>query len=563
MNKKSIQCPRCFRDLTVDLTREFCFCEFCGEKIELSGYNEIEKYNRKEKRVEEFVIGGIGTDNQTNSNRAVNKQDTLAYISFIFGIMSILLLCCCVGWLFGIVGIAAGIIALDRKQKKSFCIAGISLSAVAIVFSLIIGILNIVPKNSTTDYSTTYSPAMILPTTEERTSEEPTTQEITTEEITTEEITEESTKYKVDIDVYCNSNLLFNKYDVVVYIDNDEIGVLEHGANDSYSIELTEGTHEVRFEKEDDYSVDGTTKIIVNDDVRVKYKIKCETTQISTNTTESIPIPINNDDLGEVKVKDVIKKFEDAGFTDIEKKALKDLDGDELNKKSIVTKIAIDGNTNISKETKYFTDSEIVVSYHSAKEVKIGIDSYDLKGQPYEDVKKIFEKKGFVEIKTDTEATGDRLLEKQVAKVTIKDDKTFYENDLMPIDAKVVITYYVFDSSMTTEEKVEKQNDESVLAYVKRGQEYNIYYVIDLKNQTAKYGTSYGEDPSVGAFKEGDNLNDGIDITFYAGTESEYTERVHWHYVNNDSTLILIDANGFEWKFQKTSMSLLPDSFKQ
>ncbi|MBQ4060374.1 MAG: hypothetical protein IJD40_15805 [Lachnospiraceae bacterium] len=58
------------------------------------------------------------------------------------------------------------------------------------------------------------------------------------------------------------------------------------------------------------------------------------------------------------------------------------------------------------------------------------------------------------------------------------------------------------------------------------------------------------------------HITDGINITFYAGTKSEYTERVHWNYENNDSTLILIDANGFDWKFQKTSMSLLPDCFK-
>lgn len=208
------------------------------------------------------------------------------------------------------------------------------------------------------------------------------------------------------------------------------------------------------------------------------------------------------------------------------------------------------------------------------------------KGRNYEEVKADFESSGFTNIKLEKIEdiiTGWLTDDGEVEEVLVGGDSDYSADTWVDAGTEVIIKYHTFkevteekkndstedntekeetSTEEITEESSEDSGDEDILAYVKRGQEYNVYYVIDLKNKTAKYGTSYDEKASEGVFTEGDNLNDGIDITFYAGTESEYTERVHWHYENQDSVLILIDANGFDWEFEKTSISLLPDCFK-
>lgn len=60
----------------------------------------------------------------------------------------------------------------------------------------------------------------------------------------------EEEKYTVKIEIAFIENLFFSKYDVNIFLDNEVIGTLEHGATDIYTIEIEEGEHTLKVEKE-------------------------------------------------------------------------------------------------------------------------------------------------------------------------------------------------------------------------------------------------------------------------------------------------------------------------
>jgi len=50
-------------------------------------------------------------------------------------------------------------------------------------------------------------------------------------------------KYIVQIELECEENLFFSRYDVDIFIDQNKVGTLDHGAIDTYQFELEEGIH--------------------------------------------------------------------------------------------------------------------------------------------------------------------------------------------------------------------------------------------------------------------------------------------------------------------------------
>jgi hypothetical protein len=74
------------------------------------------------------------------------RQDQLAVVSVVFGALSIFTAWCCIGGLFGIVGLTLGLVALGRSkeqggQNRSLAIAGVATSAaglgILILFQLL------------------------------------------------------------------------------------------------------------------------------------------------------------------------------------------------------------------------------------------------------------------------------------------------------------------------------------------------------------------------------------------------------------------------------------------
>lgn len=114
-------------------------------------------------------------------------------------------------------------------------------------------------------------------------------------------------------------------------------------------------------------------------------------------------------------------------------------------------------------------------------------------------------------------------------------------------------------TEVAAETESDRVDSENTVVYVKYGTDYNVYYIIDLDNKVTRYGSDL--DPSVeeGTFAEGDNLADGISVSYNdAETDYEYNESMYLKNADDDSVLILSAEDGEEYEFKKTDMSSVP-----
>ena len=86
--------------------------------------------------------------------------------------------------------------------------------------------------------------------------------------------------YKVTLSVYFVPNLIFSRYDVDIYFDNEKMENLSHGEDYSGTFYAEEGANTLYFYKKDDKSVNGTIKFNVNSDTTISCKLYCYNNRI-------------------------------------------------------------------------------------------------------------------------------------------------------------------------------------------------------------------------------------------------------------------------------------------
>lgn len=104
--------------------------------------------------------------------------------------------------------------------------------------------------------------------------------------VDTQDVQPAGPSYSVQIELECVENLLFSKYDIDVYVDDNNVGKLDHGATRTYPLELEEGSHTLRVTKENSKSVDGTIDFEVSDNITLKYKLACTSDQVKIEAIE-------------------------------------------------------------------------------------------------------------------------------------------------------------------------------------------------------------------------------------------------------------------------------------
>lgn len=90
-------------------------------------------------------------------------------------------------------------------------------------------------------------------------------------------------EYQVDIEVKCNENLIFSKYDVDVYVDDSLEGTVDHGTTETYSSTLKRGTHKIKFVNAEDSSVYSEANVDITKEETVKFEISCSSSEINVN----------------------------------------------------------------------------------------------------------------------------------------------------------------------------------------------------------------------------------------------------------------------------------------
>jgi len=84
-----------------------------------------------------------------------------------------------------------------------------------------------------------------------------------------------------------------------------------------------------------------------------------------SETADGIRVNISSDDLKGENYEDVIANLKSAGFTNIQTKVMQDLITGWLTKDGEVEQVEIDGKKDFSSDSRYKSDVEIIVTYHT------------------------------------------------------------------------------------------------------------------------------------------------------------------------------------------------------
>lgn len=190
-------------------------------------------------------------------------------------------------------------------------------------------------------------------------------------------------EYQVGIEVNCTENLIFSKYNVKIFVDDINLGTLNHGATEKYEERLKRGMHKVKFVNDEDSEVIGETEINILKNSNFKILIYCTSSKI--NVEENKEVIIISEDTSEYigKPSEEIKnKFIDKGFTNIKTKQVSTTE--QSNIEGSVKSVLINGN-NINKDDAFSTSDEVIIYCWKLEELKETITSEQPSTSPSQD----------------------------------------------------------------------------------------------------------------------------------------------------------------------------------
>ena len=170
------------------------------------------------------------------------------------------------------------------------------------------------------------------------------------------------------------------KYDINIYIDDEELGTLDHGVKNTWKTSLTEGAHTIKVCEEGDSSVDGMLTFDITEETRLVYKATCHSNQVELLLEHSESMRLLSD--GETKItdspkgyknkifKEVEQELKAAGFTNIQSTVIRDLTGSWLETDGDIENITIGGKTDFEKGEIISKDTEIIITYHTMELTK-------------------------------------------------------------------------------------------------------------------------------------------------------------------------------------------------
>lgn len=89
-------------------------------------------------------------------------------------------------------------------------------------------------------------------------------------------------EFDVNIEIKCVKNIIFSKYDVETYIDDDYEGTISHGDKETYSLSLTKGKHMINFQSAEDDTLDGKMEVNITKNETIKLRISCSSSGIDS-----------------------------------------------------------------------------------------------------------------------------------------------------------------------------------------------------------------------------------------------------------------------------------------
>lgn len=336
-------------------------------------------------------------------------------------------------------------------------------------------------------------------------------------------------------------------------------------------------------------TIDGTSDFSSKDRFVPEISVK-----IVYHTIPKLKPPISSDEAQQLDYEEIEKQFKEAGFSDISYEELYDLDPDTAESDSKM-EITVNGSGSFSTSTDFPFDSAIKVTKHYTYpkyDVKISVDfTPNLILSRYN----VIFYADNIEQSTLTHGTDSEFaLRLKEGEHSIKfvnvEDASVYGETVLNVTSDVTITYKISchsdniqielidlpvedtapaqtSTSVTEEDEEEpvyystngkstvKNGNSGVYAYKNRGENYNIYYIIDFDDGYV-YSFMDGDVSSTCEklkIDEGD-LNDVVIITYHDGGE-EWSNGLHFKWKNQPDHLILEDSFHNEYDYYCTDLS--------
>lgn len=268
------------------------------------------------------------------------------------------------------------------------------------------------------------------------------------------EAPQEEAGSSVSIAVECEKNFLFSTYDISVFVDGESQGSLDHGSTKTFEMVLYDGSHEIRFANEGDSDVDGSAEFTVDGDTELKYKVKCTSSQIEVEGIGDVFPPVSSSDVLSQYHDEVHRAFEEAGFTNIREDEVRDLSLEQKDRNWLTGNVTIGGQGEFAREDAFLVDDEVVITYHVLSDLRPPASSAELEGKNCEEVQKLFEDAGFINVTTSaTGASGDAGAVSSVRIGGIFGSSSFSADETFPFDSGVDIVFY--EGVSTAEEPAE------------------------------------------------------------------------------------------------------------
>ena len=191
----------------------------------------------------------------------------------------------------------------------------------------------------------------------------------------------------------------------------------------------------------------------------------------------------------------------------------------------------------------------------------------DFKGMNYKEAERILREMGFTSfeyhtVDTENEVAADTLSEIGIRK-WIFGNSDFEKGDTFNADATVIFYTYRYVaptapppvSYSTNDYETAKKGNTGVFSYRDMGSSYDIYWIIDFDEGYVYYFTDGNGDTFCDRLRiDSGTLNTAVTITYHDGGDI-WSYKLHFKYVNQPTTLIMVDQNGFDWVYYTTNLN--------
>lgn len=236
-------------------------------------------------------------------------------------------------------------------------------------------------------------------------------------------------------------------------------------------------------------------------------------------------VPASASDYKYDNYEDVQQSLVSVGFTNITTEILYDIVWG-WTEEGEVDSVSIDSRTDFEEGEVFKQDAPIIITYHMKEEddpSKV-TETEPPKTEPTQAP----EEKEPAEV-VETETANTEIFEPQVT----EDKSVFYS---------------------TNDSETARQGNSGVFAYKSSGGSYSIYWIIDFDEGYVYYFTEGNGESNCDRLKiESGTLNDMVIITYHDGGE-EWSNCLHFKWVNHPETLIMQDNDGFEYDYSYTNL---------